>query len=124
MQEFLPPKDKMCHMTQFEKSCFDCVVTKGCQKWVGIEGKDPQTGRDVKFWSCADGIIHLGLLEIAQKVNQLGAAVESFRNDTMRVNAANVIRETDIAIQQAMQQGALPAPQLKAIEDHGEGSDL
>lgn len=117
MQEFLPPKDKMCHETAFEKSCFDCVVNKGCQKWVGIEGKNPQTGELIKYWGCSDGMLHLGLLEIAQKINQLGGAVESFRNETLRLNAANIIRETQDAIQQAQQQGALAPRELKAIEN-------
>ena len=49
-------------------------------------GTNPNTGQLVDEFDCADRWVPLLLVESAQKTNQVGAAVESFRNEMCKQN--------------------------------------
>jgi len=83
----LPDPKIKCPATGFAKSCRAIVTKCDCPKFVTIRGKDPQTGADVDRSGCVDGFLPLLLIENAQMSRQVGAAVESFRNEVVKAEA-------------------------------------
>lgn len=52
-----------------------------CIAWVHVLGLDPQTGKEVDMWDCSKyNWDHKLLIQVAQKVNQVAACIESERN--------------------------------------------
>ena len=49
-------------------------------------GTNPNTGQPIDEFDCADRWVPLLLVEGAQKTNQVGAAIESFRNEMCKQN--------------------------------------
>ena len=76
--------DYDCPYTGFKKKC--SKIREHCPKWVHLMGTDPNTGQLVDEFDCADRWVPLLLVESAQKTNQVGAAVESFRNEMCKQN--------------------------------------
>lgn len=66
----------------------DCVELK-CAWYTQMRGANPNTGEPVDEWGCAVAWMPFMAVEIAQKSNQTGAAVESFRNEVVRANIEN-----------------------------------
>jgi len=66
----------------------DCIGLK-CAWFTQIRGTNPNTGEPVDEWGCAVTWMPLMDVEIAQKSNQTGAAVESFRNEVVKANNQN-----------------------------------
>ena len=60
----------------------DCIQLK-CSWFTHVRGTDPQTGAEVDEWSCAVTWMPMLLIENSQQQRQTGAAVESFRNETL-----------------------------------------
>jgi len=81
-----PDKDVMCHHTGFKISCLKGVTEHRCQKWMQVMGANPQTGEEINRYGCADSFIPLLLIENSQMQRQTGAAVESFRNEMLKLN--------------------------------------
>ena len=73
-----------------------CPLFKGpcrqldCAWFMEIEGKHPQTGEQIKEWSCAVVWQVMVGLKISQDVTNgtsgVQAATESFRNEVVRMN--------------------------------------
>jgi phosphosulfolactate phosphohydrolase-like enzyme len=82
----LPDKSVMCPYTGFSKTCFEGVAEHSCPKWVHIVGANPQTGASVDRFACSDAIMPMLMIENSQQQRQTGAAVESFRNEMVRLN--------------------------------------
>ena len=62
----------------------DCIQMQ-CSWFCQIRGNDPQTGKEVDEWGCAVTWMPMLLIENSQQQRQTGAAVESFRNETVKV---------------------------------------
>ena len=86
----------------------DCIQTQ-CAWFTQVRGNYPQTGEPVDEWGCAITWLPVMLIENSQQQRHTGAAVESFRNETVKVN------------KQALQM-FLHALQQKAINTLGESS--
>ncbi len=84
--DFLPDDKTMCHHTAFEKSCRSIVTGCGCRKWVKVDGLNPNTGEQITKFDCADAWLPMLIIENTQMQRQTGAAVESFRNETIKGN--------------------------------------
>lgn len=82
-----------------------CIETK-CAWFTHVRGMNPNTGAEVDEWACAVTWMPLMAIEIAQKENQTGAAVESFRNEVVRTNAQNQQLYLDSV--EKMEKGILP----------------
>ena len=80
----------------------ECVNLK-CKWFTQIRGTNPNTGEPVDEWGCAVTWMPVLAVEVAQKSNQTGAAVESFRNEVVKANESN--QQLYIS---AIQQGVLP----------------
>jgi len=60
----------------------DCLGLK-CSWFTQIRGTHPQSGQEIDEWGCAVTWIPTLLIENSQQQRQTGAAVESFRNETL-----------------------------------------
>lgn len=60
----------------------DCIGLQ-CSWFTQIRGNDPQTGKEIDEWACAVTWMPMLLIENSQKQRETGAAVESFRNETL-----------------------------------------
>lgn len=65
-----------------------CVEHK-CAWYTCVRGTNPNTGEEIDDWRCAVSWMPMMTVEIAQKSNQTGAAVESFRNEVVEANHQN-----------------------------------
>ena len=80
----------------------DCIGLK-CSWYTQMRGTNPNTGEPVDEWGCAVTWMPMLLIENSQQQRQTGAAVESFRNETVKAN-----QENQSLYIQALQQGILP----------------
>ena len=94
----------------------DCIGLK-CSWYTQIRGTNPNTGNPVDEWGCAITWMPILAIEISQKENQTGAAVESFRNEVVKGN-----HENQQLYMQSMQQGIIPTQitQLNILESKDE----
>lgn len=83
----LPDKKIKCPYTGFTKTCFDGVTKHNCPKWVKVSGKKPQSDETIDLYDCSDAWIPALLIENSQQQRQTGAAVESFRNEMLKLNS-------------------------------------
>jgi hypothetical protein len=60
-----------------------------CSWYTQVRGNNPQTGEEVDEWGCAVTWLPVLLIENSQQQRQTGAAVESFRNES--VNTRNML---------------------------------
>ena len=80
----------------------ECMKLK-CEWFTEIRGTNPQTGKEVDEWGCAVTWLPMLLVENSQQQRQTGAAVESFRNETVKrmvntilpVKPINMIEDTE-----------------------------
>ncbi len=61
----------------------DCIGLK-CSWFTEVRGTHPQTGEQIDEWGCAVTWMPVLLLDNTQQQRQTGAAVESFRNETVK----------------------------------------
>ena len=66
----------------------DCIGLQ-CSWYTQMRGTNPNTGEPVDEWGCAVTWMPVLAVEVAQKSNQTGAAVESFRNEVVKANQQN-----------------------------------
>jgi len=62
----------------------DCLE-KECKWWVHLLGENPQSGQMLDKSDCAVNWIPLLLIEVAKEGKASGIAVESMRNETVKV---------------------------------------
>lgn len=67
----------------------DCIQWK-CAWFTKLAGLERNTGKEIEEWFCAITTLPLLLVENAQMSRETGAAVESFRNEMKKDNAANL----------------------------------
>jgi len=61
----------------------DCIENK-CQWFCQVRGINPNTGEPVDEWTCAVNLIPVLLIENSNQQRSTSAAVESFRNETVK----------------------------------------
>jgi len=57
-----------------------------CKFYIQINGNNPNTGERISEFDCAVSWLPVLLIEGAQQTRQSGAAIESFRNEMVRIN--------------------------------------
>ena len=60
-----------------------------CAWFIEVHGTNPNTGDVVKDWACSMAWMPMLLIENSQQQRSTGAAVESFRNETVKANEIN-----------------------------------
>jgi len=61
----------------------DCIENK-CQWFCQVRGINPNTGEPVDEWACAVNLVPILLIENSNQQRSTSAAVESFRNETVK----------------------------------------
>lgn len=82
----LPDEKIGCHHTGFAKKCRALVSSGKCGRWIQVVGTNPNTGESVNRYDCVDNWIPILLIENSQQTRQAGAAIESFRNEMVKLN--------------------------------------
>lgn len=78
------PLDNICpHLSG--KNEVACIEHR-CRLFVQIMGQDPQTGEQINKWGCTYEFMPMLIIEGAQMGRQTGAAVESLRNEVVRLS--------------------------------------
>lgn len=75
-------------------------VCHKCPLWTHIRGSNPNTGEDVNRWSCAKAMAPLLQIEGNMQTRQLGAAIESFRNEMVKYNQLGLQQQYEMQAQQ------------------------
>ena len=68
----------------------ECMKLK-CEWFTQVRGQNPNTGEEVDEWGCAVTWLPMLLIENSQQQRQTGAAVESFRNETVKRMVNNIL---------------------------------
>tara|TARA_E500000331_G_scaffold150203_1_gene146145 strand:+ start:57 stop:383 length:327 start_codon:yes stop_codon:yes gene_type:complete len=63
----------------------DCIGLE-CAWFTQVRGMNPQTGEQIDEWDCAVKWVPMMLIENTQMQRQTGAAIESFRNESVKVS--------------------------------------
>ena len=63
----------------------DCMELK-CAWYCQVRGVNPQTGQEVDEWGCAVTWMPMMMIENSAQQRHTASAVESFRNETVKVN--------------------------------------
>tara|TARA_B100001250_G_scaffold409901_1_gene435188 strand:+ start:1104 stop:1430 length:327 start_codon:yes stop_codon:yes gene_type:complete len=66
----------------------DCWGLK-CAWFTQVRGVNPQTGQEIDEWGCAITWMPMLMIENSQQQRQTGAAVESFRNESVKSSEAS-----------------------------------
>ena len=80
----LPAKELGCHRTGFAQDCRELVTSGKCNRWIQIQGHDPNTGQPVNRCDCVDNWTPMLLVENSMVQRQTGAAVETLRNQMIK----------------------------------------
>lgn len=122
----LPSEKRGCHRTGFAKKCRALVVKGTCERWVQIQGKNPNTGEDINRSQCIDDWSFLLSIEHSQQQRQAGAAIESARNEAVKSAEAQTAatreaaqaqaRATDVFVQSARAMLAVAAQTAQIVD--------
>lgn len=78
--DHLPPKEKLCHHTGFEKQCRALVCEGACSRWVHHPGQGPfKHIPKASDWGCIDDMLLFVAGEAAQQADAGHSAVTNFR---------------------------------------------
>ena len=65
-----------------------------CPLWVQVRGFNPNTGQEVDRWDCSFSLLPMLTIENSQQQRATGNAVESFRNEMVRLNSAAIAMQS------------------------------
>jgi hypothetical protein len=60
-----------------------------CAWFIQVRGTNPNSGKEVDEWACSMAWMPILLIENSQQQRGTGAAVESFRNEMVKVSETN-----------------------------------
>jgi len=87
MEQIPPgPDNRPCpfHRKAMKRVCATCPL------WRHIRGRNPNTGKEVDEWDCSLAWLPTLLIEVAQQSRSGAAATESFRNEVVALNLAQL----------------------------------
>jgi len=114
----LPNKDRMCHLTGFCLSCRDLVTEGKCERWVNVQGQNPQTGEIINRFGCIDDWQTTLMIENSKLLRETGAAIESFRNEMVTAN-----QQTAVLLSHDLRQHLTQAASRPMLEVNGRDDD-
>ena len=77
----LPPKEKLCRFSGFQRKCRDLVYEGACtDAWQHIQGQHPQTGERLSKWGCSYDFAYLFAIEAAGNAQAARADTLTLRN--------------------------------------------
>lgn len=93
----------------------DCIQLK-CNWFIQVRGKNMNTGQDVDEWGCSIAWLPHLLIENANQTREAGAAIESFRNESVKANTQTL--KTVLAVASASQQSEIPMRLVHVADNH------
>jgi len=63
----------------------DCLK-HGCDWYMHVLGKDPQTGAEMDKWGCSMSFIPMLLIENSREQRSTSKSIQSFRNEVVKGN--------------------------------------
>ena len=84
---FFKKEEKKLICPFLDKEC----LTNKCMMWTNIQGKHPQTGKDIDYWDCSFKIQNFLILEQGRQIEGLRIVNEETRNQTIK-NGENLIK--------------------------------
>jgi hypothetical protein len=69
------------HCPLLKKTC----IEHACKFYIHLLGSDPQTGKEIDKFDCAISFLPVLLIEGAKQTRHAAVAIESFRNETVKV---------------------------------------
>ena len=93
----------------------DCIQMQ-CSWFTQVRGMNPNTGEEVDDWSCAITWLPTLMIENSQQQRATGAAIESFRNETVKstMKAQEIYqRELELKAQERL----LKSKQIKNVTE-------
>ena len=93
----------------------DCIHLQ-CAWFTQVRGVNPNTGEEVDDWSCAVTWLPSLMIENSQQQRQTGAAIESFRNETVKSTMkAQEIYQRELELQ--AQERLMKSNQIKNVTE-------
>ena len=93
----------------------DCIQLQ-CAWFTQVRGVNPNTGEEVDDWSCAVTWLPSLMIENSQQQRQTGAAIESFRNETVKSTMkAQEIYQRELELQ--AQERLMQSRQMKNVTE-------
>lgn len=93
----------------------DECLEHGCKWYIQVLGKSPQTGADISAYDCTVNWLPFLLIEGTQQTRQAGAAIESFRNEMVKINEAETKAAALLLQMRGAPGGLTHAPDLDAL---------
>lgn len=103
--------DKLCPL--LDKPC----IEHGCRFYVHLLGNNPQTGKPEDKFDCTFAFLPMLLIENSQMQRQTGAAVESFRNESVVSSQRLIAAMLEVA-------NAAAQARAPALKDIGGGAAI
>jgi hypothetical protein len=98
MSEGMPPKDKGCHRTGFEKKCRHLVMEGICDRWKTLSVKPEGGGTEIIRGDCIDDWAFYwgfsnerGLDQAAASADKVATKVEELQNEVSRSSSINTL---------------------------------
>lgn len=79
--------EKICPLVK--EACWE----HKCKFYTHLQGRHPQSGAQMDSWDCSLSFIPILLVNLGKETSEVGAAVESLRNETS-ANTVQRIAET------------------------------
>ena len=70
-----------------------------CKFYIQIHGKNANTGQDISEFDCAVSWLPVLLVESSQQTRQAGSAIESFRNEMVRINENALLQNNQLKLE-------------------------
>ncbi len=87
----LPPIEKRCHHTSFEKKCRQLVCDGVCDRWSSLPGVNKDTGKSDHMFGCLDDLTLYMQIETYRQADGAHSAVTQVRE--LAVNPEYLKRE-------------------------------
>ena len=97
----------------------DCIQMQ-CSWFTQVRGVNPNTGEEIDDWSCAVTWLPTLMIENSQQQRATGAAIESFRNETVKstMKAQDIYqRELELKAQERLMQSRQTIHNVTDIEE-------
>ena len=93
----------------------DCIQMQ-CSWFTQVRGVNPQSGEEIDDWGCAVTWLPLMMIENSNQQRRTGAAIESFRNETVKSTMkAQEIYQRELELQ--AQERLMKSNQMKNVTE-------
>lgn len=102
----IPDPTLGCHKSGMQMTCHEGVVKHRCQLWGSYILEE--NGQKKEYWGCIEMLKFIQNMNIERRINQLGGAIESLRNEQLQIIGAaslNAVERGVAEVQKYIHQG-------------------